>query len=1046
MCIVAITSSNSITHLALDSCPTNMVTKVLVYLLIVAPVFGNLPYYVKPESSSSDVCPNQQSPCLTLDEYMPSFNSESFFSSGASLIFLAGNHTIRTQIVLSNVSNVSFKGSSDSEEVFVLILHDSEAAIACEGVTNMTIEGLVFILFSDPTLWQLSVLEIIVSVGVLVRNTSFLGRGDLEKTTSRAVYSQYSQITIEGCVFVGNTADDFGGAIVAWEYSEVTLKGNNFTENQANVSGGAIFAGENSFVTIRLDPRNHFKYNIAPKGGALACYGCVVDITENLILLNSDYEPSSCHHFEDFADNTAEYGGALLLDEATLYMRGSALTFVNNSALVDGGAIYSTNSTIMSVMNFLCLTGNKATENGGGIFHAWGALHILGSSNFAGNVVNDGEGGAILAFSSELQIKGRALFTANNATVGASISSIRSYVALKGEHVEFGDSFAAKFGGGISCEYSELISTVDQLVFRNNVAPQGGGLFSVQGTRHILKSATFVGNFAPCGSAVSSFKQNLTFHNATLTRNSGSALCAVETNVTFTGHSKITQNAGRLGGGGYVERSTISFVGYTVFAENTAMVGGALNVAGESIASFTGTSIFRHNNAKTQGGAMQVSDSTISLSGNIHFESNIAQSGGAMYFRGSAELKSQGSGTIINTTSNLASEYGGVIYHEDAATPSQCMSVSQEDSDLNVIPFLPECFMHVDQAFFISHANKAKDGSFLYGGLLDKCRITVKGEIFQTYHVGLLSDLTVSIEGTAPNDTNVISSPPYRLCLCEDDTFSPTDKTFSDKNCSSHGEVSVYRGETFSVYLLALAQGDSVVSTYVLARVSSTSRLGVEESVQLIPAECTELTYTTFSTSQEEELVLYPDGPCRDTGQATAILNVTILPCPDGFEPFEEQCICESRLRTDTYDAECVIRDGVYINRKSSSTFWLSGLYDNGTYEGLVLYEVCPAEYCTDEPVRVTLDMPDVQCAPNRTGVLCGACVTGYSLMLGSSRCQVCPDKFLALLIPFAAAGLILVAFLVLLKLTVVTGMINSVILYAHMVQANKSTFFPAGK
>ena len=63
--------------------------------------------------------------------------------------------------------------------------------------------------------------------------------------------------------------------------------------------------------------------------------------------------------------------------------------------------------------------------------------------------------------------------------------------------------------------------------------------------------------------------------------------------------------------------------------------------------------------------------------------------------------------------------------------------------------------------------------------------------------------------------------------------------------------------------------------------------------------------------------------------------------------------------------------------------------------------------------------------------------------MLGSSRCGECSNTYLALLLPFAAAGIALVVFLFVLKLTVATGMINSVILYANIVQAHKGILLP---
>ena len=63
--------------------------------------------------------------------------------------------------------------------------------------------------------------------------------------------------------------------------------------------------------------------------------------------------------------------------------------------------------------------------------------------------------------------------------------------------------------------------------------------------------------------------------------------------------------------------------------------------------------------------------------------------------------------------------------------------------------------------------------------------------------------------------------------------------------------------------------------------------------------------------------------------------------------------------------------------------------------------------------------------------------------MLGSSRCKECSNSYIALLLLFATAGIALVVFLFILRLTVATGMINSVILYANIVQVNKHVLLP---
>ena len=73
----------------------------------------------------------------------------------------------------------------------------------------------------------------------------------------------------------------------------------------------------------------------------------------------------------------------------------------------------------------------------------------------------------------------------------------------------------------------------------------------------------------------------------------------------------------------------------------------------------------------------------------------------------------------------------------------------------------------------------------------------------------------------------------------------------------------------------------------------------------------------------------------------------------------------------------------------------------------------------------------------NHSCILCGACQPSFSLDLGNEWCLPCSNKYLALLIPFTLAGLVLVSFIKLLHLTVSQGTINGLIFYANVIQAN---------
>ena len=151
----------------------------------------------------------------------------------------------------------------------------------------------------------------------------------------------------------------------------------------------------------------------------------------------------------------------------------------------------------------------------------------------------------------------------------------------------------------------------------------------------------------------------------------------------------------------------------------------------------------------------------------------------------------------------------------------------------------------------------------------------------------------VSIENS---NKSMISSKPYQLCFCDGDHIS---------ECSTVRNIEVYRGEEFTVPLIALAQGNATVSTQVTAKIQKTASLQLDQSIQSLYQHCSNKTFNLYSRVAVEELVLYVDGPCRDTGVATVHLMVNLRPCPDAFHLSGDRCECETRLQA--YDAECTI-------------------------------------------------------------------------------------------------------------------------------------------
>ena len=126
---------------------------------------------------------------------------------------------------------------------------------------------------------------------------------------------------------------------------------------------------------------------------------------------------------------------------------------------------------------------------------------------------------------------------------------------------------------------------------------------------------------------------------------------------------------------------------------------------------------------------------------------------------------------------------------------------------------------------------------------------------------------------------------------------------------------------------------------------------------------------------------------------------------------------------------------------------WIS--YINNT-NGYLVFPNCPFDYCNPLSVPINLNQDggaDTQCAFNHSGLVCGSCQDGLSLSLGSSHCLLCPSHwpvvFVFITVAALLAGVILVAALLALNMTVAVGTLNGLIFYVNIVAANRSILLP---
>ena len=181
--------------------------------------------------------------------------------------------------------------------------------------------------------------------------------------------------------------------------------------------------------------------------------------------------------------------------------------------------------------------------------------------------------------------------------------------------------------------------------------------------------------------------------------------------------------------------SIISFTNYVVFENNSALSGVALNALYGTVL-MSGKALFMQNRADTDGGALFLSGTNTVLMNKVKFASNSAQNGGAMYFSSMATLTLM-EDAIMNSSHNYASRFGGVIFYDDNTVLSvQCkFQFHQRHSRFEG---LPDCFLHMnpiqrymytEQTYAMNTYNDtaARDGNYLYGGLLDRCLVNTSG-------------------------------------------------------------------------------------------------------------------------------------------------------------------------------------------------------------------------------------------------------------------------------------------------------------------------------
>ena len=387
----------------------------------------------------------------------------------------------------------------------------------------------------------------------------------------------------------------------------------------------------------------------------------------------------------------------------------------------------------------------------------------------------------------------------------------------------------------------------------------------------------------------------------------------------------------------------------------------------------------------------------------------------------------------LNLLNNTAEHRGGAILVIPLPRRSTLYNTN------SIIP-CSLLFHSYNSSIFFSGNKAGNGGDDVYGATLIDCEV-YNSAIFAS-HVGqrnetsryFYSPLIKYFNITNTDRLSSMSSDPIMVCFCNNSNLPDCSdrtprhiRTYPGLEINTTIATVGYYGGTSAGVVQLSAQHAKLVHFF-----------GQNETTN-----CFQLHILLQNTSSTTALVdIKVEGGQQDWGLS---LTVDILECPIGFVAVDQtsglqQCQCVPLL-TDNH-VQCNVSLEPYKFLRTGNS-WFA--YINNTQQCVTGTSNCPFDYCNRSNVSFNIMAPDRQCLGNRTGILCGQCQSHLSIMLGSNRCGTCSNWYLFLFPVFALAGIVLVAVLMFLNLSVSVGTINGLLFYANMVKLNEAFFFPSG-
>ena len=282
-----------------------------------------------------------------------------------------------------------------------------------------------------------------------------------------------------------------------------------------------------------------------------------------------------------------------------------------------------------------------------------------------------------------------------------------------------------------------------------------------------------------------------------------------------------------------------------------------------------------------------------------------------------------------------------------------------------------------------------------------------------------------------------VTSAPLGVCVCGND---------STVNCNDRSLNGViYPGQSITLALVTVGACGGISPSVLVT--SDTQRLEVKHADinQETIRACKNFTYTINKKKKVENEGTFQIGIRRSAANiglkhTQVAMSIKFRECPLGLHVVSGACQCDDIIGA-VNGTHCNINKSPHHISRSGNNW----LYYSTEYQCVVAHTSCPFDYCDTSTVHLSLNESDLQCTNGRSGILCGACQPGLSLMLGSNKCQACSNEYISLMVAFIFAGIVLVVFLMVSNLVVSSGCINGLLFYANVVKLNEAALFSNG-